>query len=113
MGFLFVLSFFGGVFLFGKIYKVTRKGVHSPLSPFLSTICNTRMGGGAKMKLYFIKTEPISVICQQKKRIDSGDCTTVATQPSQLHYSNNLSRKKEKKKNKQKQKKAKNIVGIK
>ena len=28
-----------------------------------------------------------------KKKIDSGDCTTVATQPRQLHYSNNLSKK--------------------
>ena len=29
---------------------------------------------------------------------NSGDCTTVATQPRQLHYSNNLSQKEEKKK---------------
>ena len=26
------------------------------------------------------------------KKTDSGDCTTVATQPRQLHYSNNLSK---------------------
>ena len=29
--------------------------------------------------------------------MDSGDCTTVATQPRQLHYSNNLSKKTKKK----------------
>ena len=31
----------------------------------------------------------------KKKKQDSGDCTTVATQPRQLHYSNNFSKKKE------------------
>ena len=30
----------------------------------------------------------------QNVKKDSGDCTTVATQPRQLHYSNNLSKKK-------------------
>ena len=30
--------------------------------------------------------------CEERKKKFSGDCTTVATQPRQLHYSNNLSK---------------------
>ena len=33
--------------------------------------------------------------------LDSGDCTTVATQPRQLHYSNNLSNKTKKERRKE------------
>ena len=34
-------------------------------------------------------------IISKNKKENSGDCTTVATQPRQLHYSNNLSKKNE------------------
>ena len=37
-----------------------------------------------------------SPLKKERKKEDSGDCTTVATQPRQLHYSNNLSKEKEK-----------------
>ena len=36
----------------------------------------------------------VNLVCENFEKGDSGDCTTVATQPRQLHYSNNLSKEK-------------------
>ena len=54
-----------------------------------------RVGGG-RAKRYRVPVDAklhIGTPFFYEKLSDSGDCTTVATQPRQLHYSNNLSKK--------------------
>ena len=72
----------------GSVFLIQKQGSPSDLSLALLFA-----EGTSKRRVFF------ELFCEKlwthgKKLQYSGDCTTVATQPRQLHYSNNLSKKK-------------------